>query len=171
MDLSNWLGFLLAVEAGGGLDAGTSGRATALGGIKIGIPVSFDGEYPSQLPRTYTLDLAYDRVHARAGFSTELSVMLPLVRFPGPQADERRNYLRIYLEPGLGYRAGEPSGGYASAKMMMAFFSDIRLTATSAPPSLFLEIQRRLPLGRFWDGDTRVMAGLMFAACNHCGLH
>jgi hypothetical protein len=54
--------------------------------------------------------------------------------------------------------------------MMMAFFSDIRLTATSAPPSLFLEIQRRLPFGRSWDGDTKIMVGLMFAACNHCGL-
>lgn len=53
---------------------------------------------------------------------------------------------------------------------MMAFFSDNRLTANNAPPSLFLEIQRRLPFGQSWNGDTRIMVGPMFAACNHCGL-
>lgn len=115
-DLSDWLAFLLAAQAGGGIDADASGRATAQGGVKLGLPVAFGGEYPSQLLHTCTLDLAYDRVHSRGGFSTELSVMLPIVRVPGPQADERRNYLRIYLEPGLGYRAGGPSGGYGTRK-------------------------------------------------------
>jgi hypothetical protein len=169
-DLSNWLAFVLAAEAGGGIDAGPSGQATAQGGVKLGMPVSFDGAYPSGLLRTCTLDLAYDRVQSRGGFSTELSVMLPIVRFPGPQADETQNYMRIYLEPGLGYRAGGPSRGYGSAKMMVAFFSDRRLTLSDAPPSLFVEIQRRFPFGGSWHGDSRIMVGLMFAACNRCGL-
>jgi hypothetical protein len=101
-DLSDWLVFVLAAGAGGGIEAGTSSQTTAQAGVKLGLPVSFDGEYPPEVLRTCTLDLAYDRVHGRGGFSTELSVMLPIVRYPGPQADEKRNYLRIYLEPGVG---------------------------------------------------------------------
>ena len=96
--------------------------------------------------------------------------MLPIVRYPGPQADEKRNYLRIYLEPGVGYHAGGPSGGYGSAKVMMVLFSDRRLTSSDTPASFFVEIQRRLPFGRSWHGDTRIIMGVIFAACNHCWL-
>ncbi len=122
-DLSDWLVFVLAAGAGSGVEAGTSSQTTAQAGVKLGLPVSFDGEYPPEVLRTCTLDLAYDRVHGGGGFSTELSVMLPIVRYPGPQADEKRHDLRIYLEPGVGYHVGGPSGGYGSAKMMMVHFS------------------------------------------------
>jgi hypothetical protein len=57
-------------------------------------------------------------------------------------------YLRIYLEPGVGYHVGGPSGGYGSAKMMMVLFSDSRLTSSDTPASFFVEIQRRVAFGQ-----------------------
>jgi hypothetical protein len=97
--------------------------------------------------------------------------MLPITRFPRPQADEGRNYVRIYAEPGYGYRNGKPGfGGYGSAKVMIALLSDSRLTRSDAAPSPFLEVQRRLPFGSPLRGDTRIMFGIMVAACNHCSL-
>jgi hypothetical protein len=53
---------------------------------------------------------------------------------------------------------------------MIALLSDARLTRSNAPPSPFVEIQRRLPFGSPLRGDTRITIGVLFAACNHCGL-
>src|SRR5215207_6317640 len=126
------------------------------GGIKIGMPVGLTGGNPATLRRTVTLDLGYDRMQARGGFSGELSMMLPVVRFPAPHTTEA-TYACIYVEPGGGFRAGGGGfGSYVSAKAMLALFSDDRLTLSAAPPSLFVEVQRRFPLTALLRGDTRL---------------
>lgn len=116
-ELSDYLGFAFAGTAGVGFDTGSRHELSASGGMKVGaalVPAGH-GRY-----RTLTLDLGYDRVRSYNGCSAEFSVMLPIVRHPKPQADERKNYLRIYGEPGLDYRfGGGPFGGYASAKVML----------------------------------------------------
>lgn len=168
-DLSDYLGFLVAAHLGGGLDS-TQHQPSVFGGIKIGFPSGGTANPPAVL-RTVTLDVGYDRIQSRHGFSGELSVMLPIARFPTPHTP-RATYARIYVEPGAGMRAGEGEfGSYASAKAMVVLFSDDRLTSSNAPPSFFLEVQRRFPLTAMLNGDTRVTIGLMVAICNHCGLN
>jgi len=169
-DLSNWLGLLEAVEAGGGWSTTPVLSPTAYGGVKLGLPVKLTPGNPPKTLYTFTLDLGYDRMASRNGFSTEVSAMLPVYRFPGPQKDTSKNYLRIYAEPGAGYRAGGILGGYASAKVMMVLFSDLRLTSTQTKWSPFVEVQRRFPFSSPLQGDNRVAVGLMFAICKECGL-
>lgn len=170
-DLSDFLGLLLAADFGGGLDSNSPHRATLSAGIKIGVPVGLKGGYPPAVLRTVTLDLDYDRTQAHDGFSGEISMMLPIARFPSPRTPDA-TYVRVYVEPGGGYRGGGGDfGSYASAKAMLALFSDNRLTLSNAPPSFFLEIQRRFPLTAPLHGDTRLAIGLMIAVCNHCGLN
>lgn len=170
-ELSDWLAVLLAAEAGGGFDASSSKQPTEYAGIKFGIPIPLDGNYPPKWLRTATVDLGYDRLQSRGAFSAELSLMLPIAQFPKPSADDNKNYLRIYGEPGAGHRAGGgPFGDYLSAKVMIAVFSDKRLTSATGSPSPFLEIQRRFPIASPRHGDTRLVFGLMYAICNHCGL-
>jgi len=166
-DLSNFLALLLAVQAGVGLASNPQPGTTAHGGIKLGAAVRY------QQPPTVTLDLGYDRVASHNGFATELSAMLPVLRTPGPQADPKKNYLRVYVEPGVGYHAGSGLGGYASAKAMFAFFSDRRLGAAEGGGvwSPYAELQRRLPFGHWRDGDTRVTFGIVAAICNRCTPH
>ena len=171
-DLSNWLGFAFAPTAGGGVDTGSPRELSSFGGIKIGaglLPLRrHDGRRLRY--RTVTLDFGYDRVRSYNGFSAELSVMLPVVWFPKPK-DERSNYLRIYGEPGIGYRmGGGPFGGYASAKVMLAVLSHERLETAMKRPSPFVEIQRRFSIPSMSRGDFRVVAGLLFAVCNECGV-
>ena len=93
--------------------------------------------------------------------------MLPVFRFPKPQRDEAKNYVRVYAEPGLGYRSAG-FGGYSSAKLMIALFSDSRLDLRRASP--YVELQRRFPFNSPLQGDNRVVFGLVVALCNHCGL-
>jgi hypothetical protein len=153
-DQSNWLSLLAAAEAGGGWNSGSPRPATAFGGVKLGWP-------------GVTLDLGYDRVRTANGFSAELSPMLPVFRFPGPQKNETKNYVRVYAEPGLGYSSAG-FGGYASAKVMIALFSDSRLDFRT--PSPYVELQRRFPFNSPLQGDNRLVFGVMVALCNHCGL-
>ena len=169
-DLSNWLGLLMAAEGGGGWSATPGPSPTAYGGVKLGLPVKLTPGYPPKTLYTFTLDLGYDRIASRSGFSTEISAMLPVFRFPGPQKDKTKNYLRVYAEPGAGYRAGGSLGGYASAKVMMVLFSDRRLTSLQTKWSPYVEVQRRFPFGLPLQGDNRVAVGLMFAICKDCGL-
>jgi hypothetical protein len=150
-DISRWPGFLTALEAGGGQSS------TAYGGLKIG-------------GAGLTLDLGYDRIPAHNGFSTEISGMLPVIRFPRPQRNAMKNYLRIYAEPGLGYRAFGGVGTYASAKVMMVLFSDHKLTASGSNWTPFIEVQRRFALQPDQHGDFRIMIGIISAICEHCGL-
>jgi hypothetical protein len=167
-DLSDHLGFIFAADVGGGRDA-IHQQASWFGGIKIGLPVGLRGN-PAPIVRTVTLDLGYDRIRGRQGFSGELSMMVPIARFPAPQTPHA-TYARLYVEPGVGLRIGGGSlGSYASAKAMLVLFSDDRLTSSNAPPSFFVELQRRFPLRAIGRGDTRVVMGLMIAICNHCGL-
>lgn len=169
-DLSNFLSLLLAVQAGLGVISHPQTATTEYAGIKIGATIS--SQYPPRgNGRTLTIDLGYDRVASHNGFASELSALLPVFRIPGPQTDQNKNYLRVYFEPGIGYHAGAGLGGYGSAKIMFAFFSDRRLrTEGDNVMSPFVELQRRLPFGDWRGGDTRVTFGVMLAACNHCGL-
>jgi hypothetical protein len=168
-DLSDFLGLLLAADVGGGLDS-TQQQASSFGGIKIGLPVGVKGNPPTVL-RTVTLEVGYDRIQGRHGFSAELAMMLPVARFPTPRTP-RATYARVYVEPGGGFRAGGGDfGSYVSAKAMLVLFSDDRLTLSNARPSFFLEVQRRFPLTAPLHGDTRMVIGLMVAICNHCGLN
>jgi len=149
-DGSDWLSFVLAGQAGGGFQPSAGPNAYA--GVKIG--------------DSLTLDLGFDRARSSNGFSLELSQMLPVLRYPRPSADRTKNYLRIYAEPGVGYRTG--TGGYASAKMMFALLSDERIESY-AKWSPYVEVQHRFPAnGPLSNGDTRISFGLMYAICNHC---
>jgi hypothetical protein len=156
-DISRWPGFLFAYEGGGGRFSSFNPGPTAYGGFKIG-------------GAGLTLDLGYDRVQAHNGFSTEISGLLPVIRFPRPQRNKMKNYLRIYAEPGLGYRAFGGVGTYASAKVMMVLFSDHKLTASGSNWTPFIEVQRRFALQPNQHGDFRIMLGIMSAICEHCGL-
>jgi len=168
-DTSNWLSLLMAAEGGGGLDSRVPHRPTAYAGAKFGLPIHFGKFDPAKPDYTFTLDLGYDRIQARNGVSTEVSAMLPVFRFPEPQADENKNFVRIYAEPGIGYRWGSRGfGGYGSAKVMIALFSDRRLDFSKLSP--FVEFQHRFPFAAPLKGDNRVAIGIMVALCNHCGL-
>src|SRR5579872_1931127 len=170
-DESTFLDLVMAAQGGGGVSANSQHQPAAFAGIKLGMVVDFG---PSKQPPkdkysyTCTLDLAYDRIQGQSGFSTEVSGMLPIVRFPGPQSDRRKNFIRVYAEPGLGYRAGGDFGGYASAKVMIALFSDKRLNFDDFSP--YVEIQHRFPFTAPLRGDSRISIGVMIALCNHCGL-
>lgn len=156
-DISRWPGFLVAYEGGGGLFSSSNSGPTAYAGFKFGGTGA-------------TLDLGYDRIPAHSGFSTEFSGMLPVFRFPRPQSNEMKKYLRVYAEPGLGYRFGGGVGTYASAKVMMVLFSDHQLTSSRPPWVPFIEVQRRFALQPDQHGDFRIMIGIISAICEHCGL-
>lgn len=156
-DISRWPGFLVAFEGGSGRFSSSNPGATAYGGFKFG-------------GTGLTVDLGYDRIPAHSGFSAEFSGMLPVFRFPRPQSNEMKKYLRVYAEPGLGYRAGGGVGTYASAKVMMVLFSDHQLTSLKSKWVPFVEIQRRFALQPDQHGDFRIMIGIISAICEHCGL-
>lgn len=94
--------------------------------------------------------------------------MIPVVRFPGAQIDDNKNFVRVYAQPGLGYRAGPgPFGGYFSAKAMVAFLSTDRLSGDAWKGSPFLEVERRFPFKGLGQGDTRVSLGYVFIISDH----
>lgn len=141
---------LFAAEGGGGVDS--AGQPTSFAGAKVG--------------DLLFLDLQYDRIQGKNGFTTEGPAMLPLFRVPCPQQDRKKKYLKAYAEPGIGYRTGGgPFGGYASAKAMLALLSDERW----GKPMPYVEIQRRFPFDSLMQGDTRVAIGVMVAMCRHYG--
>jgi len=142
----------LVFAAGGGGGADSAGQPTSFAGVKVG--------------DLAVLDLQYDRIQGKSGFTTEGSAMLPLFRVPRPQEDKNKKYLKVYAEPGVGYRAGGGTfGGYTSAKVMVALFSDERW----GKPMPYIECQHRFPFDSPMQGDTRVAIGLMIAVCRHCG--
>lgn len=153
-DESNWLPIVMAAESGGGFTPGGL-QPTAYAGVKFGIG-------------SIVLNLGYDRLHAHDGFATQFSGMLPVFRFPGPQKNESKNYLRVYAEPGIGYRAGGGGfGGYLSGGVTVALLSDKRLDLKRVSP--YIEYQRRVPFTAPGRGDNRFTFGLMMALCAHCG--
>lgn len=153
-DQSNWFPILMAAEGGSGFSPG-SGQPAAYAGAKLGVG-------------NVLLDFGYDRVRTQNGFSTQFSGMLPVLRFPGPQKDQSKNYLRVYAEPGIGYRAGGGGfGGYLSGGIMVALLSDKRLDFNRLSP--YVEYQRRAPFAAPGHGDNRFSFGVMLALCVHCG--
>jgi hypothetical protein len=168
-ELSDFLSMVLGAHGAVGVDANNPRRHTFFGGIKLGLPVTVKGKSPDDVLRTVTLDLGYDRMQSRGGFSGELSMMLPMGRFPSPRT-VGANYIRIYVEPGAGYRGGAGDfGAYGSAKAMLVLFSKKRLTGINSPPCPFVEIQHRFPVTSLRRGDTRIVIGFIAASCNHCG--
>jgi hypothetical protein len=168
-EISDFLSIVLGAHGAVGVDANNPRRHTFFAGIKVGLPFVVKGKPPDDLLRTVTLDLGYDRMQSRGGFSGELSMMLPMGRFPSPRTEEA-NYNRIYVEPGAGYRVGRGDfGAYASAKAMLVLFSYKRLTGLNSPPCPFVEIQHRFPVTSPRRGDTRIVIGFIAASCNHCG--
>ena len=154
-----FLDMVVAAGGGGGLDY--FHQPTEFFGVKLG--------------GAFTLDLQYDRIQGNSGFSTEGSALIPLFRvppiqkylIPGMKQDRDRKFLKLYAEPGVGYRAGNGSyGGYSSAKVMVALLSD----AWKGNASPYVEFQRRFPFGSPMQGDNRVAIGVMIAICGQCGM-
>ena len=73
----------------------------------------------------------------------------------------------MYAAPGAGVRAGGAQFAYVSAKAMVALMSDRQISSLGACP--IVEVQRRLPVNALSKGDTRVMIGVMYPLCKHCG--
>ena len=73
-----------------------------------------------------------------------------------PATEDLSDYLGLLL-------AADVAGGLNSS-------SPRDLTMSNAPPSFFVELQRRFPFTAPLHGDTRVVMGLMIVVCNHCGL-
>jgi len=150
-DSRGFLGAILGVGGGGGWDAG---GPNGFGGVKIG--------------GAFTLDLQYDRMHGQNGFSTEGSAVLPLFRVPGWEPFSTRKFVKFFVEPGVGYRAGGgPFGGYSSAKVMAVLLDD---TWSQKYPSPYVEYERRFPFNAPGQGDNRVSIGIMAAFCTSCGM-
>jgi hypothetical protein len=150
-----FLSLILAAGGGGGLD--NAHRPTSFAGIKIG-----------GMGGPISLDLQYDRMQAKNGFSTEGSAVLPLFRIPSFKPAKERKFVKVFAEPGLGYRAGDgPFGGYSSAKVMAVLLTDTWSDNWTAP---YVEFQRRFPFESPLEGDNRFTFGLMLAVCEHCGL-
>lgn len=153
-DSAGFRSLIMAAGGGGGWDS--SKAPTAFGGVKIGGPA--------------TLNLGYDRIRGQSGFSTEGTLVLPLFRVPRfrryalPVAEQNSNgrFVRLYAEPGLGYRAGGGGfGGYTSAGMLFLLFPDDRQQP-------YVEVQRRFPFNDPMQGDTRISFGFMISLCRHC---
>jgi len=144
------LDLILAAGGGGGLDS--NHQPTSFAGVKIG--------------GTFALDLQYDRIQAHSGFSTEGSAVIPLFRVPRFQSDKQIKFVRLYAEPGVGYRAGDGAfGGYSSAKVMAVLLTD---TWSDKWPSPYIEFQRRFPFESPLQGDNRLSIGVMLALCKQC---
>lgn len=153
-DMSDSLAVMLAAQGGGGLLSSPRGP-TAYAGAKIGIG-------------HLILNMGYDRMQAHNGFSFDGSALLPVIRFPRPQWSENKNFVRIYAEPGVGRRIGAGQfGGYLSGKVMVALFSNKRLTGDTWEGSPYLEVEHRFPFQALGQGDTRISFGLMLAVTGH----
>jgi hypothetical protein len=140
---------IAAVGTGGGLDS--TGQPTVVAGGKLG--------------GTFTLDLQYDRLQGHNGFSTGGSAVIPLFRVPGPQLDPKKHYIKLYAEPGIGYRAGGGSFGfYSSAQLLVMLISDERWEKRTP----YIEFQHRFPLDSPLQGDNRLSIGILFAICRAC---
>jgi hypothetical protein len=141
---------MLAVGSGGGWDS--TGQTNGFTGIKIGGP--------------YSMDLQYDRIQGHNGFSTEGSAVIPILRIPHFEENRKGRFVKIFAEPGVGYRTGGgPFGGYSSAKVMAVLLSD-KSNSMAAP---YIEFQRRFPFESPMQGDNRITIGWMYAICIRCG--
>lgn len=147
--------FALILAAGGGGGWDSAQHPNAFAGVKMGGVLS--------------LDLQYDRIRGHSGFSTEGSAVLPLFRVPRYRPDSSRTFVKVFAEPGIGYRAGGgPFGGYSSAKMMAVLLTNNWSSGWTAP---YVEYQRRFPFQSPLQGDNRITVGVMLALCEHCGFN
>lgn len=143
---------ILAAGGGGGWDFARQPNAFA--GVKIGGALS--------------LDLQYDRIQGHNGFSTEGSAVLPLFRAPRFRPNSSRTFVKVFGEPGIGYRTGGgPFGGYSSAKVMAVLLTNNWSSGWTAP---YIEYQRRFPFQSPLEGDNRITVGVMLALCEGCGI-
>ena len=152
--VDHWNGFLdLLFMAGGGADLDSTYQPSGFAGTRLGGAI--------------TLDLKYDAIQGKGGFSTQGTGVVPLFRFPGPQEDPKKKFVEFYVEPGVGYRAGAgPFGFYTSAGLLVLLLSD----AKSFTPMPYVEFERRFPFNSPLDGDNRVSVGVAFALCRGCGI-
>jgi hypothetical protein len=147
--------FGLLLVAGGGSGWDYARKANAFAGVKIG--------------GAFSLDLQYDRIQGRNGFSTEGSAVLPLFRIPHYRPNSSRTFVKVFAEPGIGYRAGGgPFGGYSSAKVMAVLLTNNWSSGWTAP---YVEYQRRFPFQSPLQGDNRITVGVMLALCQQCGFN
>jgi hypothetical protein len=143
---------MIAAGGGGGLDS--MHQPTGFGGIKLG------GQF--------SLDLQYDRLQGKNGFSTEGSAVIPVFRIPSFQTDKQIEFVKVLAEPGVGYRAGGgPFGGYSSAKVMAMLLSDKGPDGRVAP---YVEYQRRFPFDSPLQGDNRISVGVIFVVSAFGGM-
>jgi hypothetical protein len=145
--------FAMMLAAGGGGGWDSTGQTNGFAGVKIGGP--------------YTLDLQYDRIQGHNGFTTEGSAVIPIIRFPHFQENRKGKFVKIFAEPGVGYRAGDgPYGGYSSAKVMAVLVTDKWSDNIASP---YVEFQRRFPFDSPLQGDNRITFGWMIAFGIHSG--
>jgi hypothetical protein len=166
-DESESFDMVVAIVGGGGLDSSSPRRPVEYAGIKVGADCCVRGKHPFEHALTVTLDVGFDRLRSRNGVSAELSVMIPVLRFPNPGTNASQTYIRIYAEPGGGLRAGGGEFAYYSLKGMFALMSGKQISTFSVSP--IVELQRRFPFTSLRRGDTRLMIGLMYPLCRHCG--
>lgn len=167
-DESESFDLVLGINGGGAFDTGSLRRPVEYAGIKLGTGCCVRGKHPLEHALTVTFDLGYDRLQARNGVSGELSVMIPVIRFPNPGTNEAKKFIRIYAEPGAGVHTGGGAVAFYSGKAMIALMSDRQLSAFGW--SAILEIQRRFPVMSPLRGDTRMMIGIMYPLVKHGGI-
>jgi hypothetical protein len=149
-DSKGFLSFIGAFGGGTGLDS--AHQPTWFGGFKAGGP--------------FSLDLQYDRIQGRNGLSAEGSAVLPIFRVARFDPRREKGFLKVFGEPGIGYRmGGGGSGRYASAKVLLVWLTD-KWTYGVRP---YVEIQHRFPVGSTMNADSRVAFGVMEVLCAHCG--
>jgi hypothetical protein len=166
-DESESFDMVLGISGGRGFDASSPRRPVEYAGIKLGQGCCVRGKHPLEHALTMTFDLGYDRLRSRNGISGEFSVMIPVIRFPNPGMNEAKKFIRVYAEPGAGVRLGGGVFAYYSGKAMIALMPGSQISAFSG--SAILEVQRRFPVTSPLHGDTRVMIGIMYPLCKHCG--
>jgi hypothetical protein len=152
--VDQWSGFLdFLFMAGGGADLNSAYQPSGFAGTRLGGAI--------------TLDLKYDAIQGKGGFSTQGTGVVPPFRLPGPQEDPKKKFIKLYAEPGVGFRAGVgPFGFYTSAGLLVLLLSD----AKSLTPMPYVEFERRFPFNSPLDGDNRLSIGVAFAVCRGCGV-
>lgn len=168
-DESESFELVLGITGGGGFDSSSPRRPVEYVGVKLGGGCCVRGTHPLEDALTVTFDLGYDRLRSRNGVSGEFSIMIPVVRFPNPGTNQSRKFIRVYAEPGAGFRVGGGEFAYFSGKAMIALMSDRQISTFAGSP--IVEVQRRFPFTALLQGDTRIMIGLMYPLCKHCGIN
>jgi hypothetical protein len=146
------LALMAAAGGGGGWDF--AHQPNTFAGIELAalIPVS--------------LDLQYDRIQGHSGFSTEGSAVIPAFRVPRFQPFSAKNFVKLYAEPGIGYRAGDgPFGGYSSAKVLVLLWN----SPWKNDWTPYIEFQHRFPFESPLQGDNRITVGVIGYICGTCG--